>query len=252
MKIISWNVNGLRAVHKNGFLDFVKNYNPDILCLQEIKVNEEQLPSELLEVEGYNLHISSAEKKGYSGVAVYTKKEPTSVELEIGLDRFDKEGRMLILKYDDFILVNFYLPHGGRDKSNLDYKIESYNFLIKYVKEFLSGDLPVLLVGDFNIARSDIDVARASQNRKNIMFSDEERAKFEELMSCGLRDCFREANLDEIKYSWWPYMANLRERNVGWRIDYTFACDKMFPKVKDSFILNEVYGSDHCPVGVEI
>jgi len=252
MKIVSWNVNGIRSAHGKGFLDFVKEHDPDVLCLQEIKANKEQLPSELVDLEGYKLYINSAEKKGYSGVAVYSKLRPLSVEYDIGFSRFDSEGRMLVLRYENFVLINFYLPHGGRDKSNLGYKMESYDFLVDYVKEILLEGPPVLLVGDFNIARADIDLARAKENKKNIMFSDKERLKIGEVIGCGFKDCFREMYPNEVKYSWWPYVFDLRKRNVGWRIDYVFACDKMFSSVKDSFILNEVEGSDHCPVGVEL
>jgi len=252
MRVLSWNVNGIRSVFKNKFIDFIKERAPDILCIQEIKAEDKQIPGELIELEGYKAYINSSDRKGYSGTMVFSKKEPNRVEYGIGFERFDKEGRVIVLEYEDFILINLYLPHGGRDKSNLEYKLKSYDALICYLKKSMQNNVKVLLIGDFNIAREDIDLARPKNNKNNIMFTGEERAKIQEIIDLGFVDCFRKIHPNEKRYSWWPYMAKLRERNVGWRIDYVFASENMFKGVKDSLILNEVFGSDHCPIGVEI
>ncbi len=248
MKILSWNVNGLRSVFRKNFLDFVKRYDPDILCLQEIKIDDRLIRG--LDIEGYNLYSNCASKKGYSGVAIYCKKEPVSVEMDVGLERFNCEGRMLILEFEDFVLVNFYLPHGGRDKLNLNYKLESYDFIIRKIKEIFAKKERVVVCGDFNIAMEDRDLARYKYNRNNIMFTFEEREKLYCFRKIGLRDSFREVCQGDGHYSWWPYLANCRERNIGWRIDYIFASEMV--GIEDAFILKNVMGSDHCPVGVDI
>ncbi len=248
MKILSWNVNGLRSVFRKDFLDFVKRHNPDILCLQEIKIDDRLIRG--LGIEGYNLYANCADKKGYSGVAVYCKNKPVGVEFDIGMLRFDSEGRMLILKFDDFILMNFYLPHGGRDKSNLGYKLESYDFVISRIRKILRDKKKVIICGDFNVAMGDVDLARPVQNRNNIMFGLEERRRLRGFFDVGLIDSFREVISEGGHYSWWPYLCNCRERNIGWRIDYIFVSDDL--KIEDAFILKDIFGSDHCPVGVDL
>lgn len=248
MKIVSWNVNGLRSAWDNGFMDFVEKEKPDVLCLQEIKVDESLVES--LEIEGYGLYHNCANKKGYSGVAVYCREAPLSVELDLEFERFDGEGRMLVLKFKDFTLINLYLPHGGRGFENLNYKMESYNFMMRRIRNFLDKGERVVVCGDFNIAREEIDLARPKNNLKNIMFSEGERMKLKEFVDLGFMDCFREIKGNEVAYSWWPYMANCRGRNIGWRIDYVFASDGV--EIGDAFYLKDVLGSDHCPVGVEV
>ncbi|MFA5386542.1 MAG: exodeoxyribonuclease III [Candidatus Paceibacterota bacterium] len=250
MKIISWNVNGLRSVHKKGFLNWFKRTNADIVCLQEIKIQEDKIPQELLSPDKYHSYFNFAEKRGYSGVACYVKKIPLKVEYKLGIKRFDKEGRFLSLEYPEFTLINFYLPHGGRQKENLVYKLEVYDKLIKYLGTLKNKK--VILIGDFNIAHQEIDLARPKQNQKNIMFTPEERKQIGRIIDLGFIDTFREFHKDGGNYTWWPYMANARERNLGWRIDYSFTSKNLTPEIKDVYILKKVYGSDHCPIGLEV
>ncbi|MBU2591843.1 MAG: exodeoxyribonuclease III [Patescibacteria group bacterium] len=257
MKIVSWNVNGLRSVYKkesvyqkNDFFQWLKILNADIICFQEIKARQDQLPFDLINVHGCHFYLNSSERPGYGGVAVYTKQEPVSIEKKIGWQKFDSEGRLLILKYPKFVLLNLYIPHGGRGKENLDYKLEVYRVLINRLEDFEKKE--IILVGDFNVAREEIDLARPKDNQNNIMFTLEERKSFGELIDSGFDDSFRKFNKKGGNYSWWPYFNNARERNIGWRIDYIFTSKKLTPKLKNAFILKDVSGSDHCPVGVEM
>ena len=250
MKIISWNINGIRAIYKKNFLDWFSTNDADIVCLQEIKAQKEQIPSDLVELKDYYLYFNQAIKKGYAGVAVYTKQKPLKVEYKLGLNRFDQEGRILQLEYPSFTLINLYLPHGGRQKENLGYKLEVYNYLFRYLKNVRSKN--IILIGDFNIAHQDIDLARPRQNRNNIMFTPEERQQLDEIINLGFLDSFREFHKEGSHYTWWPYMAKARQRNLGWRIDYTFISKELTQKLKDAFILPEIMGSDHCPIGIEI
>jgi len=248
MKIISWNVNGIRAVYKKGFLEWFKKAKADIICLQEIKAQKEQIPIDLLNLKNYHFYFNQAVKKGYSGVAVWAKEKPIKVDYELGLKRFDQEGRILKLKYPNFTLINLYLPHGGRAKENLDYKLECYAKLLSFLKKTKN----TILIGDFNIAHQEIDLARPKNNKNNIMFTPEERKQIDKLISLGLTDTFRKFNQKTDNYTWWPYFANARERNIGWRIDYTFVSKRMNSKLKNAFILNKVSGSDHCPIGINV
>lgn len=250
MKILSWNVNGLRAVIKKGFFDSLQKEKPDIICLQEIKTQPENLSNESIHWSGYFSFFNSALKKGYSGVAVYTKQKPLMIKNKLGLRRFDEEGRFLELHYPNFILMNFYLPHGGRQKENLDYKIEVYKKLFQYLKKMKNKKL--ILIGDFNVAYQEIDLARPKQNKNNIMFTPKEREQIDKILNLGFVDSFRKFRKDGGHYTWWPYFANARQRNLGWRIDYTFVSKNLIKRVKKSFILSQVYGSDHCPVGIEV
>ena len=250
MKIVSWNVNGLRSVLKKGFLDWVKEENPDILCLQEIKIQESELPFDLIYLQDYTFFSNSAAKKGYAGVIVYSKKAPLLVNKNLGIERFDREGRMLELKFPDFSLINLYIPHGARDKRNMDYKLEVYDKLNKEMMNRRNEE--IILCGDFNVAHEDIDLARPNQNRNNTMFTFEERGQIDELLDIGFVDSFRQFHREGENYSWWPYYRNARERNLGWRIDYAFVSKNIAPKLKDAFILPEITGSDHCPIGVEL
>lgn len=249
MKIISWNVNGLRAVYKRNFLTWFEKINVDIVCLQEIKTQLPQIPSGLINPKNYQSYFNFAVKKGYAGVAIYTKKEPLRIEEKLGTERFDKEGRILRLDYQDFTLINLYLPHGGRQKENLAYKLEVYDLLLDYVERI--KDKNVVLIGDFNIAHEEIDLARPKDNRKNIMFTPEERKKLDEIVDLGFVDAFRKFNSEGGNYTWWPYYLNARQRNLGWRIDYAFISKSLSTKIKEAFILKDVYGSDHCPIGIE-
>lgn len=251
MKIISWNVNGLRAVFKKNFLDWFKKENADILCLQEVKAQEGQIPEALVNPAGYFSYFSFALKKGYSGVAVYTKEKPLTVEKKIGLKRFDEEGRFLRLEYKDFILINLYMPNGGQEKENLVYKLETYEYLLEYLEKI--KEKPLILVGDFNIAHKEIDLSEPRENQSSIMFTPEERRQIDRLIEMGFIDTFRKFHKDESgQYTWWSYFSLSRDRNLGWRIDYVFISKGITPKMKNAFILPGVFGSDHCPVGIEI
>jgi len=250
MKIISWNVNGLRTTYKKGFYDFVKKQKADIYCLQEIKANKKQLPTDLISPKGYYSYFNSAQKRGYSGVAVYTKKKPTSVIRKIGISRFDHEGRYLELKYPGFTLINIYVPHGGRQKENLKYKLHVYEKIHRKLSR--SKNKRVILIGDFNIAHTEKDLERPKQNQKNIMFTPKEKKQIDNILSLGFSDSFRIFHRRGGNYTWWPYAYNARERNLGWRIDYAFVSDKLTEKLKTAHIYTKTKGSDHCPIGLEL
>ncbi|MDP2925755.1 MAG: exodeoxyribonuclease III [Nanoarchaeota archaeon] len=249
MKIISWNVNGLRSVIKKGFLEWFRQTNPDILCLQEIKIDEKSLPEEI-NINEYNLYFNFSKKKGYSGILIFTKEKPLNIEYKCGFDRFDLEGRFLRLDFNDFVLINVYIPHGGRKKENLNYKLEVYDFLINYLKKI--KDKKIVLIGDFNVAYEEIDLANPKQNKNNIMFTFEERDKLDRIHKEGFIDSFRFLNNDKKEFTWWPYRNNLRERNIGWRIDYIFISESLTADLRNSKILTNVIGSDHCPIFMEI
>lgn len=250
MKILSWNVNGLRAVYKKDFLGWLRESQADIVCLQEAKAQAEQLPAELINPSGYHFYFNPAAKKGYSGVVVYTKQRPEKVESVLGMKRFDQEGRMLHLEYPEFTLINFYLPHGGRGKENLDYKLAVYDKLLGHLKKL--KDKKAILIGDFNIAHQDIDLARPKDNKNNTMFTSKERERVDRIIKLGFVDSFRKFCKKGGHYTWWPYSVNARQRNLGWRIDYVFVSKLLLPQLKKAFILKDVMGSDHCPVGIEI
>jgi len=250
MKIVSWNVNGLRAVEKKDFLGWLLSEKADIVCIQETKLQEHQIPQNLVDIPGYYFYGNYAEKKGYSGVAVYTKIKPKKVFKEIGFEKFDKEGRMVRLDFNDFIFIGLYIPNGGRDKENMDYKIEFYNFFLNFLKgEKLKR---IILAGDFNVAREEIDLARPNENKNSTMFTPVERLQIDNLIKLGFIDTFRKFNNEGGNYSWWPYFANARERNLGWRIDYVFVSKSLSQNLKSAFIEAKTKGSDHCPVGIEI
>jgi exodeoxyribonuclease-3 len=249
MKIVSWNVNGLRSVLKRNFSEWLESTDPDFLCLQEIKAEEHHLARGLFTPQTYDVFVNCASKKGYSGVAVYAKHKPERVKRILGLERFDAEGRMLQLEFTDFILICLYLPHGGRAKDNLQYKLDVYRRLLEYLDTI--KDQNVVLAGDFNIAHQEIDLSRPKQNAKNIMFTAEERNQIDSLISLGFIDSFRLLHQEGQAYTWWPYMADARGRNIGWRIDYVFTSRTLSPRIDRAFISSEVTGSDHCPIGIE-
>lgn len=250
MKIISWNVNGLRAVYKKNFLNWLEKSKADIVCLQEIKAQEQDLPKELIKIKNYYSFFNPAQRPGYSGVAVYSKVKPVKIEKSIGLKRFDDEGRILQLEYPEFTLINIYIPHGGRQKENLKYKLEVYKYLFNTLKKLQNKK--VILIGDLNIAHTELDLARPKNNMKNIMFTAEEREQIDQIIKLGFIDTFRAFHKLSVNYTWWPYRLNARKRNIGWRIDYTFISKKLRSKLKDAYILSKVEGSDHCPIGIEI
>jgi len=227
----------------------LNNYQPDIIGLQEIKAQKEEIPSSIFS-SNYHLVSNSAQKKGYSGVAVYSKIKPIKIETALGYERFDSEGRFLKLDFEDFSIINVYIPNGGRDQAHMEYKLDFYEFFINYLKKL--KDKNIILMGDFNIAHKEIDLARPKENEKNVMFTPPEREKLDKLVEVGYTDTFRYLNKEPGHYSWWAYYRNLRERNIGWRIDYIFCSKSLLPRIKEAFILKEVKGADHCPVGVEI
>lgn len=242
---ISWNVNGLRAVIGKGFLSFLDSKSPDILCLQEIKLSEGQLD---IELEGYRLYFNYAEKKGYSGTAVFTKIEPQKVSYGIGIDEHDHEGRVITLEYDDYYLVNSYTPNSQRGLERLKYRMKWEDDFRNYLVA-LKERKPVIVCGDLNVAHKEIDLKNPASNRMNAGFTDEEREKFSALLDAGFIDTFRYFYPDRAgAYTWWSYMFNAREKNVGWRIDYFCVSEALKPRLKDAAILSDVTGSDHCPV----
>jgi len=250
MRIASWNVNGIRAAYKKDFLKWFIKTNADIVCLQEIRTQLEQMPKDLIKPEEYYSYFNFAEKKGYSGTAVFTKKKPLKAEYGLGLKRFDDEGRIIKLNYSNFTLINLYFPHGAHDKRNLKYKLKAYDHLINYLKR--NKDKNIILIGDFNIAHQEIDLARPKDNKNNIMFTSEERKQLDRIIDLGFIDTFRRFNKKPGNYTWWPYRFNAKERNLGWRLDYIFTSKTLTPKLKKAFILNKVIGSDHCPIGIDI
>jgi exodeoxyribonuclease-3 len=248
MKLISWNVNGLRAVYNKGFEDIFKSLNSDIFCIQETKMQEGQLE---LNFDGYNIYMNSAERKGYSGTAVFTKIEPISVSKGIGIEEHDTEGRVLTLEFEKFYLVNCYTPNSQRELTRLEYRVKWENDFRNYLKK-LDEIKPVILCGDLNVAHEEIDLKNPKTNRGNAGFTDEERREMTNLLSFGFVDSFRYLYPDKEAYSWWSYMGHAREKNIGWRIDYFIVSDKIKEKIKDANIYPEIFGSDHCPVELEI
>lgn len=249
MKLLSWNVNGLRAVEKKGFLDWLKKENPDIMALQETKAEAEQLSPALRCPEGYHAYFSSAEKKGYSGVCVYSKEPALSVSESIGDADYDGEGRTLALEFKDFYFLNIYFPNGGQGLHRVEYKLNFYERFLKLFKK-LAAKKTVIVCGDVNTAHTELDLARPKENEKNTGFLPEERAWLDKFFASGITDTFRLFNKDGGNYTWWDYKTKARERNVGWRIDYFFIDGKSASRIKDAFILKDVQGSDHCPVGI--
>jgi len=247
-KIISWNVNGIRAVLKKGFLDFVEKENPDILCIQETKAHPDQV-DEIL--KNYEHHFwNSAEKKGYSGTAIFSKIKPISVRYGDG-PMNDNEGRVITIEFEEYFLINVYTPNSKRELERLeDRQIWDKNFL-KFVKE-LEETKPVIVCGDLNVAHKEIDIARPKDNERSAGFTFEERRGMNNYIEHGLIDTFREFNKEPNNYTWWSYMFKARERNVGWRIDYFLVSKKLRPKLKNAKIHCEIFGSDHCPVEIQI
>jgi exodeoxyribonuclease III len=251
-KILSWNVNGIRAVHKKGLLLPLFEINPDILCIQETKAAEDQLTKELRNIEGYYAYFSSAEKKGYSGVCIYSKEKPEKIETGFGIKEFDSEGRILIAYYKSFVLFNIYFPNGKASKERLDYKMNFYNAFLDFAEKLKDSGKNIIVCGDVNTAHTEIDLARPKENETTSGFLPGERAWIDKFISHGYTDTFRSFIKEGGHYSWWDYKTGARERNIGWRIDYFFVSDNFKNKLKSAFIMKDVMGSDHCPVGIEI
>ncbi|MBO5087977.1 MAG: exodeoxyribonuclease III [Lachnospiraceae bacterium] len=245
MKLISWNVNGIRACVSKGFMDFFAEIDADIFCIQESKMQEGQLE---LDLPGYHQYWNYAEKKGYSGTAIFTKKEPLSVMNGIGIEEHDKEGRVITLEFEDFYMVTVYTPNSQNELARLDYRMEWEDAFLAYLKK-LEEKHPVIVCGDMNVAHKEIDLKNPKTNRKNAGFTDEEREKFTRLLDNGFVDTFRHFYPDqEGIYSWWSYRFQAREKNAGWRIDYFLASECLKDQLQDSKIHTEIMGSDHCPV----
>ena len=249
MKLISWNVNGIRACLNKGFADVFKQLDADIFCIQETKCQPEQVE---LEFEGYTSYWNSAEKKGYSGTAIFTKQKPLNVTYGIGIEEHDKEGRVITLEFEKFYMVDIYTPNSKRELERLDYRQIWEDEIRKYLLK-LNETKPVIMCGDLNVAHEEIDLKNPKTNRHNAGFTDEERKKMTELLEAGFTDSFRYLYPDkENAYSWWSYMGHAREKNVGWRIDYFIVSKSIENEIKEATIYPEIMGSDHCPVGLEI
>ena len=248
MKLISWNVNGLRACMNKGFEDFLRASEADAFCLQETKMQREQAD---FVFNGYEEYWNSAEKKGYSGTAIFSKNAPLNVTYGIGVEEHDKEGRVITAEYENFYLVTVYTPNSQRELARLDYRMVWEDVFRDYLLK-LDEKKPVIVCGDLNVAAEEIDLKNPKTNRKNAGFTDEERAKFRELKAAGFVDTFRHLHPEEVKYSWWSYMFKAREKNAGWRIDYFVVSERIADKVKAAEIHTEILGSDHCPVSIEI
>lgn len=249
MKLISWNVNGLRACVQKGFLDFFKEIDADVFCLQETKLQEGQID---LDLEGYHQFWNYAEKKGYSGTAIFTKQEPLSVSYGIGIEEHDHEGRVICAEFEKFFVVVCYTPNSQNELQRLDYRMTWEDAFRSYLKN-LEKTKPVILCGDLNVAHKEIDLKNPKTNRHNAGFTDQERGKMTELLYSGFVDTFRLKYPDmENIYSWWSYRFKAREKNSGWRIDYFIVSESLKNCVKDATIHTDIFGSDHCPVGLEI
>ena len=249
MKFISWNVNGLRAVVNKGFKDIFSELDADFFCLQETKLQEGQID---LSFDGYESYWNYAEKKGYSGTAIFTKLTPLSVSYGIGVEEHDKEGRVITLEYEDFYLVTVYTPNSQNELKRLDYRMRWEDDFLAYIRS-LDEKKPVIFCGDLNVAHQEIDLKNPKTNRKNAGFTDEERAKMTVVLSSGFTDTWRSLNPDtEGVYSWWSYRFNARKNNAGWRIDYFIVSDRLMDKIKDARIHTDIMGSDHCPVELEL
>lgn len=253
MKLITWNVNGIRAVLNKGFVEWLEKESPDILCLQETKAHPDQLGFELTHPKGYHAYFSSSEgKKGYSGVATYTKKEPIKVTEGFGIESFDREGRVLVTEFDEFILFNVYFPNGKASTERLQYKMEFYEAFLKHIEDLRKKGKKIIFCGDVNTAHNEIDLARPKENEDVSGFLPIERKWIDRVVEKGYIDSLREFHPEAGQYTWWSLRAGARERNVGWRIDYFFLQKELRRHLKNAYILPDVMGSDHCPMAVEL
>jgi exodeoxyribonuclease-3 len=251
-RLLSWNVNGIRAVKGKGFLDWLEKESPDILCLQETKAQPDQLDADLKEPAGYHAFWNYPERKGYSGVALYTREEPQNIRYDFGGGNVDIEGRVIIAWYEAFTLMNIYFPNGGSGNMRVPYKLDFYNVFLKYADSLVKAGQKLIVCGDVNTAHKEIDLARPKENIKKTGFLPEERAWMDEFVAHGYVDTFRQFNQEPDQYTWWDLKSGARARNVGWRIDYFFVSENLRPAVTSAFIMPDVMGSDHCPIGIVI
>ncbi len=251
-RILSWNVNGLRAAYKKGFSDWLLNERPDILCVQETKAQEQQVPQDLKKLSAYHTYFVSAVKKGYSGVGLFTKQKPKNIKKGFGFKKFDVEGRVIVADYRKFLLCNIYFPNGKTSKERLKFKMAFYDAFLNFVNVLKRKNEQIIVCGDVNTAHRDIDLARPKENRKISGFLPEERSWIDRLISHGYIDTFRAFNNEGGNYTWWDLKTRARERNIGWRIDYFFISNCLRKKLKSAFIMPQVRGSDHCPIGIEL
>lgn len=252
IKLLSWNVNGLRAVFKKGFAQWVEKTSPDILCLQETKARPEQVVKELETINGYHVHFASAQRPGYSGVALFSKEKPLSIKQTFGVAKFDEEGRILQADYGKFILFNIYFPNGKASPERLKYKMDFYEAFLLEMKKLLKKDKKIVICGDVNTAHKEIDLARPKENSKTSGFLPQEREWMDRFLELGFIDTLRLFNPSAGLYTWWDLISRARDRNVGWRIDYFYASENLTKNLKKAYILPEVTGSDHCPIGLEL
>ncbi|MCK5760637.1 MAG: exodeoxyribonuclease III [Candidatus Delongbacteria bacterium] len=252
MKIYSFNVNGIRAATKKGLFDWFDDVKPDILCLQETKIQDDQLVDEMRNREGYHSYFSFAVKKGYSGTAIYSKIKPEKISHGIGIEEFDSEGRIVQVEFDKFTLLNIYFPNGQMNDARLDYKLRFYDAILEHCEKMRSKGTNLVICGDYNTAHHPIDLKNPKSNEKRSGFLPIEREWMDTFVAKGYVDTFRKLFPEKIEYSWWSYRFNARKNNAGWRIDYHFVNKEFFKKVKDAYILGDVLGSDHCPVVVEL
>ena len=249
-KILCWNVNGIRAVRNKGFLDWLYKESPDILCLQETKAQLEQLDKDLLEPAGYHTCWNYPERKGYSGVAIFSKEQPLRVQYDFGPAGLEMEGRVLMTEYPGFSLFDIYFPNGKKDQERLDYKMAFYDVFLDYADSLKAEGKRLVVCGDFNTAHKEIDLARPKENEKVSGFLPVERGWIDKFIAHGYVDTFRQFNQEPGQYTWWDMKSGARARNVGWRLDYFFVSDNLLPALKEAFIMPDVGGSDHCPVGI--
>ncbi|OPY53639.1 MAG: exonuclease III [Methanosaeta sp. PtaU1.Bin112] len=252
MRLLSWNVNGLRAIVKKGFLDWMERDLPDVLCLQETKATADQLPAELTRFPGYFSYFCSGDRKGRDGVALFSKIEPLRVDYSLGIEGFDDEHRAIVADYGHFLLFNVYFPNGKASRERLEYKLKFYDHFLEHIARLKAEGRGIVVCGDVNTAHKEIDLARPKANEKISGFLPEERAWMDRLVQEGFVDTFRSLHKEADNYTWWDLKSRARERNVGWRIDYFFVSEELKDAVSSAFILAEVTGSDHCPVGIEL
>lgn len=252
MKIISWNVNGYRAIWKKGFVDYLKEADPDVICIQETKSWEEQLTAEQLSPLGYHSQFSKPERKGYSGVATFSKSPLKLYSKGYSIDRFDREGRVIVTDHEEFLLANIYFPNGKQNAERLQYKMDFYQATLEYFSRLLASGKNIVVLGDYNTAHKPIDLSRPKDNEKTSGFLPIERAWIDRWIEAGFLDIFRKFNDQPNNYTWWDLRTRARERNIGWRIDYFFVSSNFADTIKNAWISDEVFGSDHCPLGIEI